>query len=288
MISQQLFAGERAEFGAENVTYIDCIFEAGESPLKESSNITLTGSSFKWKYPLWYTKHVKATDCSWFDMARAGVWYTDYVEVERSMIEAPKNFRRCDHLKLTDVTFVNALETLWHCKNVEIKNMTAKGDYLAMNCENMVIDNLQLFGNYPFDGCKNIEIHNSKLLSKDAFWNCENVTVYDSYICGEYLAWNSKNVTFVNCTIESLQGLCYIDNLVMKNCKLINTTYAFEYATVDAQIVNTIDSVLNPTAGIIRAQAIKTLIMDKDKIDPEKTTIEAQIQSTLDKAPEVF
>ena len=43
----------------------------------------------------------------------------------------------------------------------------------------------------------------------------------------------------VNCTIESLQGMCYIENLKMVNCKLINTTLAFEYSTVDAQIVNT-------------------------------------------------
>ena len=38
--------------------------------------------------------------------------------------------------------------------------------------------------------------------------------------------------------------MCYIDHLVMKDCKLINTTLAFEYSTVDAQITNTIDSVL--------------------------------------------
>ena len=42
----------------------------------------------------------------------------------------------------------------------------------------------------------------------------KNVTVYDSFITGEYLGWNAKNLTLINCTIESLQGLCYIDNLV--------------------------------------------------------------------------
>ena len=69
----------------------------------------------------------------------------------------------------------------------------------------------------PLTGAKNVEIHNAKMLSKDAFWNSENVTVYDSFISGEYLGWNAKNLTLVNCTIESLQGMCYIDNLVMKN-----------------------------------------------------------------------
>ena len=77
----------------------------------------------------------------------------------------------------------------------------------------------------------------------------------------------------MNCTIESLQGLCYIDNLVMKNCKLINTTLAFEYSSVDADITGEVDSVMNPSSGRISAEAIKELIMEKDKIDPEKTQI---------------
>ena len=87
------------------------------------------------------------------------------------------------------------------------------------------------------------------------------------------MGWNARNLTLVNCTIESLQGMCYIENLKMVNCKLINTTLAFEYSTVDAQIVNTVDSVLNPSGGIIRADKIGKLILEKDKVDPGKTTI---------------
>ena len=82
-----------------------------------------------------------------------------------------------------------------------------------------------------------------------------------------------KNLTLINCTIESLQGMCYIDNLVMKNCKLINTTLAFEYSSVDAKIHGTIDSVLNPSSGVIRADEIKELTVEKDKVDPSKTKI---------------
>jgi hypothetical protein len=206
-------------------------------------------------------------------MARAGVWYTEHVTVEDTAVEAPKNFRRCRELVLKNVSFPNAAETLWHCDGVQMDQVVAKGDYFALNSQNMVISNLTLYGNYSFDGGKNVEIRNSRLLSKDAFWNSENITVYDSFISGEYLGWNAKNLTLINCTIESLQGMCYIDNLVMKNCKLINTTLAFEYSTVDAQIVGKIDSVLNPTSGVIRADVIDQLIVEKDKVDPEKTTI---------------
>lgn len=272
-VANQVLSGERALFRASDMTIKDVIFDNGESPLKESSGIELEGCMFKWKYPLWYCNNIVAKDCKWFDMARAGVWYTDNISVENAMIEAPKNFRRCTELTLKNVDFFNAQETLWNCDKVTLEQVTAKGDYFAMNSNNMKISKLKLDGNYSFDGCKNIEIRDSILLSKDAFWNSENITVYDSFISGEYLGWNAKNLTLINCTVESLQGMCYIDNLVMKNCKLINTTLAFEYSDVDVQITGKVESVLNPTSGNIKADRIGTLILQKDLIDPSRTTI---------------
>jgi len=265
--------GERALFGRKGLAIYDTIFADGESPLKESRDIQLTGCSFQWKYPLWYAKNVAAQDCAWFEMARAGVWYSDHISVFDSVIEAPKNFRRCKELLLANVSLPNAAETLWHCSGITLQNVTAKGDYFAMDCENMTVDGFTIVGNYCFDGVKNATIRNAKMLSKDAFWNSENVTVYDSFISGEYLGWNAKNLTLINCTVESLQGLCYIDNLVMKNCKLLNTTLAFEYSTVDAEISTEIESVLNPSGGVIRAENIGELILEKDKVDIDKTHI---------------
>lgn len=272
-IDKQFLTGERALFNSKDFLITDTIFDDGESPLKESQDIDLVGSMFKWKYPLWYCKNITAKDCKWFDMARAGVWYTDNIVVDNAFIEAPKNFRRCKELTLNNVYFTNAQETLWSCDKVTMNDVTAKGDYFAMNSSNMTINNFKLDGNYSFDGCKNIEIHNATMLSKDAFWNSENVTVFDSFISGEYLGWNAKKLTLINCTVESLQGMCYIDNLVMKNCKLINTTLAFEYSSVDVEIDGSVDSVINPTSGTITAGSIKELILEKDKIDPDKTKI---------------
>lgn len=40
-------------------------------------------------------------------MARAGVWYTDNIRVKNAVIQAPKNFRRCNGLTLEDVAFTN-------------------------------------------------------------------------------------------------------------------------------------------------------------------------------------
>ena len=275
-LTQKILTGERALFMGKNLKIHDTVFENGESPLKESKDIELYGSMFKWKYPLWYSNNIKLKDCTLLEMARAGIWYTNNITVTDTLIEAPKNFRRCDGVSLENVSFVNAAETLWSCKNVRAKNVRAKGDYFAMNSSEMEFDTFELVGNYSFDGAKNVTVKNAKMLSKDAFWNSENVTVYDSFISGEYLGWNAKNLTLVNCTVESLQGMCYIDNLVMKNCKLINTTLAFEYSTVDADICSAVDSVLNPSGGVIKAKEIDKLIIERDKVDESKTKIIVQ------------
>jgi hypothetical protein len=270
---QQLFTGERALFCSDGLALYDCIFDDGESPVKESRNISADGCLFRWKYPFWYCKNVNVKNSTFFEMARAGIWYTENVSLSGCTIEAPKEFRRCDGVRIEDTVFTNAAETLWHCKNVVLDKVSAKGDYFAMNSENMKISDFTLVGNYSFDGAKNVEVRDARLLSKDAFWNSENVTVYDSFISGEYLGWNSKNLTLVNCTVESLQGLCYIENLKMINCKTINTTLALEYSTVDVDVKSKIDSVINPSGGVIRAESIGELIMDESKIDPKKTEI---------------
>lgn len=272
-IGQARLTGERALFGAQDCEITETIFEDGESPLKESRNLSLRTCMFKWKYPLWYAKNVEVRDSTWFDMARAGVWYSDGVRVTDCAIEAPKNFRRCHDLTLTRVSFANAAETLWSCENVCLQDVTAKGDYFAMGCRDMEVDGLTLYGNYSFDGCRNLTVKNSRLLSKDAFWNCENVTAQNCFISGEYLGWNAKHLTLVDCTLESLQGLCYIEDLVMRNCRLLNTTLAFEYSTIDAEIVGHIDSVKNPSAGRLVAGSIGDLILEPDRIDPAKTEI---------------
>ncbi len=272
-IEHELLTGERALFGARELELYSTVFEDGESPLKESREIDLYSCEFKWKYPLWYCKNIKASSCRLHEGARAAVWYSDNLSFLNCKIDAPKAFRRCRNLELSGISIPNASETLWSCQNVKINGAEISGAYFAMNSCDLEITGLTLNGDYPFDGAENVVIRDSKLISKDAFWNCKNVTVYNSYISGEYIGWNSENITFINCKVESLQGLCYIDNLKMKGCRLVNTTLAFEYSTVDAEIDGKIDSVKNPSSGVIRADEIGELIMMPDRVDVGKTKI---------------
>ena len=272
-ISEKHFVEERALYNSEEVEISYSVFSDGESPLKESCGVTVNECTFRGRYPLWYCTNVRVNRSLFFETARAGAWYTNGIEIVDSVVNSPKTFRRCNDITLKNVSIPNGKETLWHCNRVTLDTVNTVGEYFLMNSENIVAENITVTGPYAFDGCKNIEIRGSHLICKDAFWNCENVTVYDSVIVGEYIGRNYKNVTFVNCTIESNQGLCYMNNAVMKNCKLVNTDLAFEYSTVNAEITSDIVSVKNPTSGKITAHAIGEVILDESFVDPTKTEI---------------
>ena len=266
-ITQQYLTGERALFKAHDLEIDNTTFADGESPLKESRNVTLKQPIFKWKYPLWYSQHVTVDQGLFETMSRSGIWYTKDITITNSTLQAPKLFRRACQVKLAHVHFSDAEETLWNCQDITLNDVQAAGDYFGMNSQNIRIDGFSLVGNYAFDGA-------------NALWNCENVTVYDSQIIGEYLGWNSKNIRFVNCTIESDQGLCYMDNVKLENCTLLNTDLAFEYCrNIDADVVSTIDSVKNPLSGRIHAQAIGEIIMDDPEVDPHQTLISVDHES---------
>ena len=279
ILREGLFTGERALYNLKDTEIFDSTFEDGESPLKESKNIKLHNVIFKWKYPMWYSKDIYVENSYLLETARSGIWYTENITLVKTMIEAPKQFRRSKNITLIDCQIPNAEETLWNCENIKMTNVSAKGNYLGLNSKNIEIENFQLNGNYAFDGASNIHIKNATMLSKDSFWNCENVVVEDSTIIGEYLGWNSKNLTFINCTIDSEQGMCYMDNIKMINCKLLNTNLAFELCTnIDAKIISHIDSIKNPLSGSIEANSIGEIIQDNMNfrgtvIDNSKTKI---------------
>ena len=269
----EIFTGERAMFGAKSVNFTNCIFEDGESPLKHSSNLKLNECVFAYKYPLWYANDITLNGGYLEPLARAGMWYSANLSFKDALINAPKSFRKSSQISLENINFSDASETLWGCTDVKIKNVFARGDYFGVNSENLEIDGLNLDGNYCFDGCKNVHITNSKLISKDAFWNCENVTAQNCLISGEYLAWNSKNVTLINCTIKSLQALCYVENLVVKDCIFMDTSLAFEYSSVDVSTSGAIKSIKNPKSGAIRAAKIDEIIIDENLVDTKGVKI---------------
>lgn len=269
------FTGERALFKTEGAYIQDCLFDDGESPLKESRDLDVVHSTFAYKYPLWYCKDVNVIETLFEPLSRAGVWYTTDASFIHCTFNAPKLFRKCENLSFEDVEWSDAQETLWWNKGIRLRDANVvHGDYFGMGSSDIEIDHLDLQGNYAFDGCKNLTIKNSVLRTKDAFWNCKNVRVENSYIEGEYFGWNAENVTLVHCEIRSHQGFCYMKNIRLVDCRIVDSDLTFEYCEdIDADIVTSVDSIKNPISGKIVCKGVGKLIFDDPGIDPSKTEI---------------
>lgn len=276
LIKDLFFEGERPLFASENTRLEGVRFYPGESALKESTNIEADNCYFMCKYPFWHNTDVEIRNSLFTVYSRAAIWYSKNVKMFDTVVEAPKMFREIDGLYLENVKLTEAMETCWNCRNLELKNVTAKqGNYIFMNSDHITINNLTLQGDYSFQDTKNVTIRNSYLESKDAFWKTENVTVYDSVIIGEYLGWNSKNLKLVNCKIGGTQPLCYAENLILENCEFMDDCdLAFEYSTVEAEVTNHIASVKNPAGGHIKAKSIGEVILDKNQRNPGACEIE--------------
>lgn len=275
-IENKEFGGERPLFASHGLRLIDVTIHAGESALKECSDIEAIKCRFEGKYPFWHVDGFKVTDCLFTEGARAALWYSSNLIMKDTLVEAPKMFREMDHLELENVKIPHAQETMWHCKNIKLRNVeTEEADYIFMHCENIDIDNYSQKGNYSFQYCKNVVIRNAHIDSKDAFWNTEDVTVYDSEINGEYLGWHSKRLRLVNCKISGTQPLCYCEDLVMENCEIApDGDLAFEESVLDATVNSYITSVKNPTSGIIRAKGYGEIILDENIKAPADCKIE--------------
>lgn len=258
------FGGERPLFASHDLEIENVTIHAGESALKECSNIVASDCRFEGKYPFWHVDGFVIRNCLFTEGARAALWYSRDLVMTGTRVEAPKMFREMDGIVLENVQIPDAQETLWHCRNVRLKDVQVdNADYLFMHSENIVIENYRQNGNYSFQYCRNVEIRNAVINSKDAFWNTGNVTVYDSEINGEYLGWHSRNLRLVNCRISGTQPLCYAHDLIMENCTMADDCdLAFEYSSVNAGICGRVHSVKNPRTGCIEADGYGEVIID--------------------------
>lgn len=277
-ISNQEFGGERPLFGSHGLRLENVVIHAGESALKECSDIEAEHCRFEGKYPFWHVDRFNTHDCLFTEGARAALWYSSDLRMTDTLVEAPKMFREMQRLILENVRIPDAQETLWHCDDITLRNVEVRNaDYLFMHCRNINISDYRQQGNYSFQYCRDVEIHNAVIKSKDAFWNTENVTVYDSELTGEYLGWHSHNLRLVNCRISGTQPLCYAHGLKMENCRMAeDCDLAFEGSTLDAEIIGNVTSVKNPTSGRILADGYGERILDGNAKAPADCQIKTR------------
>lgn len=279
-IKSKHFEGERPLFESRNLRLEGVTIGDGESAVKECSNIEAVDCRFWGKYPFWHVHKFTIDHCQFDAGARSALWYSDYLLMRDTQIDAPKMFREMHHVHLEDVVINDADETFWRCKYVEANNLELHGGtYPFMFCDHVRIDGLKSDAMYVFQYCKFVELRNANIVTKDSFWECENVNIYDSVLDGEYLGWHSKNLRLVNCHLTGEQLLCYADNLVLENCTFDKSCdRLFEYSTVNAVINGHIENIKNPRSGHIVADSIGSVTIDEHVKLPNDCVIETRTE----------
>ena len=257
LIKDKQFGGERPLFESHDLHIDNVTILAGESAIKECSNIVATNCRFEGNYPFWHVHGFTIENCYFAVGGRSALWYCDHLKMKDTVIDAPKMFREMDVLDIENVVMNDADEVFWKCSNIKVKNLKLHGGtYPFMLSHDIYVDGLESDSKYVFQYVKNAEIHNAKITTKDAFWEVEDVTIYDSELNGEYLGWHSRNLRLVNCHISGEQPLCYAHGLVLENCTFDpSCDRAFEYSTLEADIRGAITNIKNPMSGHIVADA---------------------------------
>lgn len=270
IIRNKEFGGERPLFASHDLILENVTFHEGESALKCCTGIVARNCRFEGKYPFWHVKGFEVSHCEFTPGARAALWYSSGLRMTDTQVDAPKMFREMDGVDLGRVNIPDAQETLWHCRNVRLRDVELRNaDYLFMHSENIDIDRYRQEGNYSFQYCRNVVIRNAEIYSKDAFWNTENVTVEDSSISGEYLAWHSRGLRLVRCHISGTQPLCYCEDLVLEDCTFdADADLAFEDSSLHATILSGMTSIKNPRSGSISVKSVGELILDGNILPP--------------------
>ncbi|MCM1373425.1 MAG: DUF3737 family protein [Bacteroides sp.] len=265
LIQDTEFGGERPLFGSRDLHLKNVIVRAGESAIKECTNIIAENCRFEGNYPFWHVHRFNIDRCHFDVGGRSALWYSDNLKMTDTVIDAPKMFREMNEIDMENVTMNDADEVFWRCSNIRIKNIRLHGGtYPFMFSNHIYVDGMESDSKYVFQYVKDAEIRNARITTKDAFWEVENVTIYDSELNGEYLGWHSRNLRLVNCHITGEQPLCYAHDLILDNCTFgPDCDRAFEYSTVHADIRGSVTNIKNPTSGRIVADGIGSVTIDE-------------------------
>ena len=276
IIDHQAFDEERALYGLRDASITYCMFDGpndGESALKESENLYVSGCDFRLRYPFWHVSNAQIEETHMTEGCRAALWYCRQIRISDSQLGGIKAVRECDDITLKNCSIESA-EFGWLTRGMTLRNTELESEYPFFSGSDLELDHFALTGKYSFQYVKGAEIRNSNLNTKDAFWHSRDVTITDSVVKGEYLGWYSENLKLVRCKIIGTQPFCYAKGLVLEDCEMIDCDLAFERSDVHATISGAVDSIKNPLSGRIVADKIGEIILDDDLPDGSTCIIE--------------
>lgn len=109
-IKNATYGGERPLFASHGLRMEHVTIQAGESALKECSDIEAVDCRFEGKYPFWHVDGFVVRNCLFTEGARAALWYSRNLTMSDTLVKAPKMFREMDGIRLENVRLPFAQE----------------------------------------------------------------------------------------------------------------------------------------------------------------------------------
>lgn len=264
LLENKIFSYERALYGKNKVKLVFCTFEGeedGESALKESGEVEAEKCLFHLRYPLWHTTVAKIDSCTFFETARAPIWYSSDILLSNTKMDSPKALRECKNVKIENCE-ISSSEFGWSTDKIIAENSKMSGEYFMLRATDLNFESVEFSGKYSFQYIENAYFENCNFSTKDAFWHAKGVHLKNCIVKGEYLGWYSEGLTLENCTLIGTQPLCYCKGLTLINCQMQDCDLSFEKSEVNAQITTPVISIKNPASGVIKAPSCQEIIMD--------------------------
>ena len=134
------FGGERPLYNRHGLRLERVVIHAGESSIKEGSDIEAYDCRFEGKYVFWCCERFLAAGCHFTEGARSSLWHSRGMELRDCRQEAPKMFRESADIRLRRVSMPHAQETFWSCEGIDIEDVEAhEADYIFMNCSDVKV-----------------------------------------------------------------------------------------------------------------------------------------------------
>ena len=80
------YEGERPLFASHGLYLEEVTIHAGESALKECSDIEAVNCRFEGKYPFWHNDGFVVKNCLFTEGARAALWYSRNLKMKNTLV----------------------------------------------------------------------------------------------------------------------------------------------------------------------------------------------------------
>ena len=151
-------------FASHDVHLDNVTITAGESAIKECSNIVATNCRFEGNYPFWHVHGFTIQNCYFAVGGRSALWYSDHLVMKDTVIDAPKMFREMNDIEIENVQMNDADEVFWRCDRLNIRNLKLHdGTYPFMFSNHIYVDGLESDSKYVFQYVKDVEIHHARM-----------------------------------------------------------------------------------------------------------------------------